>query len=235
MSNNLFYLAERSLDTRICQYLSLDNFIAQLSRREYYISRKGEFEDANEAQLPKSQRFLPTLACTIPDKKTRELIQTYDKKVERYYNLSNSFVSCWSTNDNEDYLMWKNYASTIGVCVVSTVGNFIASFKNNEFSRYNVFAAPVSYRSVKRDDSLLDMVFIKSEHYVGESEWRFLFTPKNSETSKRHNIWLPFDYNVLIDSVILSPFIQKETSRFLIDNLKDKFNIMVESSSIAIK
>ncbi len=169
------------------------------------------------------------------DAKMLESIKNYDLKVTEYYNMSKGFVSCWNNRGIEDYLMWKNYATSVGVCIVSTIHHFIASFKTIEFSKYDVFAAEVRYRNFQRDDSPIDMVFTKSEHFSGESEFRFFFVPKVDNSPNTKYINLKYDSNVMVDYVILSPFIKKDTSRAIIDMLKSKFDIKAYQSSIRIK
>lgn len=234
---NIFYLAETQCNTKICQYLSLDNFLTHLKRRQYYIRRKNLFEDVNEKTLPMKLLFKPTVAFpnkTLSTEEKNSLIKSIkaqSEKLTQYKELSNCFVSSWTLNTDYNYLMWDTYASRFGVCIISTIFNVIASFRNKDFQEYNVYSAPIYYREPTYCDEPGDLVFVKRPLYRMESELRFLFKPKNKEISSKENIWFPYDPEVMIDEVILSPYWSSSTSLFIKECLENKFGLKVKTSN----
>ena len=232
---NLFYLFRNQQNVKICQYLSLEYFITHLTRGEYFIQRKNLFNDANEKKLPLSLMFAPTLANAPCSEKNTEIIEKQIEKYELYKEVSNSsFVSSWTLAAPDNYLMWKSYAPNYGVCVVSCIEDFIASFNHQRINDYEIYCAPIDYRNYKFTDTPEDMLFIKSVSYKDESELRFLFSPKNETMKNERNIWVPYQYQIMIDKVILSPFLSPQIVGFLSASLREKFSIEVCPSLIKI-
>lgn len=232
--SNIFYLSTEQDNTKICQYLSLNNFISHLMRNKYYIRRKNLFKDVNERTLPLKFLFIPTEALSDTDANVTQTSQISNlkqsEKLKNYKELSNCFVSCWTKEVSQNSLMWESYAHKYGVCITSTIFNFIASFKDTEFQNYDTYCAPVSYRHIDFIDTPEDLLFVKDPLYRIESEIRFLFFPKEKSATNHSNIWLHYDYNLMIDEVILSPFFSSDTASFIKNCLEKQFNLNVKHS-----
>lgn len=230
---NVFYLSKDQSDTMICQYLSLNNFITHLHRQQYYVRRKSLFEDINEKALPMKLLFKPTLAIHDTELSSEEKnylsksVEEQSEKLTQYSDVSKSFVSCWTLKIKPDNFMWETYASKFGVCVISTIFNVVASFKNKDFQEYKVYCAPVTYKEPSYNDEPDELSFVKRPLYKSEAELRFLFEPKNKEFLSKENIWLPYEPNVMIDEVVLSPYWSSSTANFLISSVKDIFGLTV--------
>lgn len=239
METNTFFLREGYADIKICQYLPLDKLIIQLQRREYFIRQMKRFSDIGESKLPITLAFYPT-EFGKNSSKNLSFVEHQLKKVDNYKDLSNSYVSCWTTENKENYLMWKSYGGIYGACIVSSITNFIASFNPESFSEYEVYGTQVEYRSLNYTDVAEDALFIKSNFYKSESEFRFLFLPKEDNREKelleqQANIWLPCDFSVMIDKIILSPFIPEAMATFLRQSIESKFKLDVKVSKIKFK
>lgn len=225
---NKFYLREGLNDIKICQYLSLDNFLNQLISSKYYVRRKNMFEDVNEKTLPIDFLFVPTEVNVNQKNHSKDLFDRQIQKFTRFKDLSKCFVSCWTKYTSSDYFMWKTYASTYGVCIISSINNFIASFDNNCFENYETYASDVIYRNFNYADEPEDLLFVKKPLYRSEEEIRFIFLPNEDSTKNRSYILLPYKYNVMIDEVLLSPFWASTTAQFLKDGLENKFDLKVK-------
>ena len=99
---NIFNLAENQGDVKICQYLSLNNFLTHLKRQQYYIRRKNLLWDVNEKILPMKLLFKPIEAIqTLSPEERISLItsvKVQSEKLTQYKDLSNCFDSCWTLN-----------------------------------------------------------------------------------------------------------------------------------------
>ena len=231
---NIFNLAEDQGNAKICQYLSLNNFLTHLKRQQFYVRRKNLFDDVNEKALPMKLLFKPIEANrTLSSEERISLItsvKVQSEKLTQYGDFSNCFVSCWTLNTDCNNLMWETYASKYGVCVISTIFDVIASFRNKDFQEYDVYSAPVFYQEPSYDDEPEDLMFIKRPLYRMESELRFLFRLKNKEVSSKENIWLSYDPKVMIDDVILSPFWSSQAASFIKTCIEEQFGIRVTCS-----
>ncbi|MDE5849928.1 MAG: hypothetical protein K2H38_07285 [Muribaculaceae bacterium] len=225
---NKFYLRKGLDDIKICQYLSLDNFLKQLIGGKYYVRRKNMFEDVTEKTLPIDFLFVPSEVNTNQKNQSKDLLDRQIQKFNRFKELSKSFVSCWTKDISSDYFMWKTYASTYGVCIMSTIKNFIASFDNRCFVNYETYVSDVIYRNFSYADEPDDLLFVKNPLYRSEQEIRFIFLPNEDSPQNKYNILLPYNYDVMIDEVRLSPFWASATSKFLKDILENKFGLKVK-------
>ena len=237
MQENVFHL-KKGIDnqTTICQYLSLDKLLKQILECEYYIKRKDGFSDCNEKLPVKEYLFYPLPAGSQPSDKSTNLIEKQMQKAIKYTELSKSFVSCWTKNNVENYLMWKSYTPhPFGVCIVSSIYNFLASFQNQAFSQYNVYCAEIEYGNYNISDEPDDMLFKKANFFRDEQEIRFLFSPKDEKIREKTNIWIPYNYETMIDEIIISPFLSDKITNFLLEILKNKFKLKAKCSKIRLR
>ena len=172
---NKFYLREGLDNIKICQYLSIENFLSQLMTGKYYVRRKDLFEDINERSLPIIFLFVPTVADSNQELHVKELLDHQTIKFDRFKELSKSFVPCWTKDISSNYFMWKVYASTYGVRIRSSINNVIESFDNHNFKNYETYVSDVSYCKFHYNDEVEDALFIKDPLYRMEQEIRFIF------------------------------------------------------------
>ena len=218
----------------ICHYLNLNYFLEQLFRGEFYVGRKDLFNDTTEARLPIELSFYPTQACcplTNVDKLIRE---GHHQKIDSYKEHSKSFVSSWTFGDKDDYLMWNVYAKQYGVCIVSTVHDFIRSLDQDRLQNYNLKYNKVAYRRYSFSDPIDKLLFQKLPLYSSEKEFRFIFMPKDEEEKNKSHIWIPFEPKVMINEVVLSPFFSINTTKFLQEIFKEKYGLKVTTSKDGI-
>lgn len=243
-----------SADTRICRYMELENFL-QILDGKFFVPRKTFFLDVREnGKIPLRSQFV----FSIPNSQNDSTFLQNERN-DYLNNLSKSkflLTSCWTINSGEDYLMWKGYASNIGVCVSTTIDKLILSI-NFEKKRFLPICSPMFYTDTNFQTDFLETVFTKEKHYVSEKEIRFYFVPQNKildigkkefdnnkikelllETSNteenRYNqnreMYIyheTFDINPnFIESVMLSPFIGRRSRHMIQDALVTKYSCL---------
>lgn len=217
----------------ICQYMRFDYLIQLLESGNYYVSRRNTFEDANERYKNKRLTFAytPVGNNTYPQPKSTERIIPYTK-------ITDCPTACWSKNENEQFLMWKCYATEMGACVRTTVHNFIASLQidldNN--SENIVVCGSMDYKNFIPSAIEENQLFDKDKAYADEKEFRFYFhLPTYNVNKNEKGILIPVDTKVLIDEIILSPFINKDAATKLAQMISNTYHVDVKLSNIKLK
>lgn len=227
-----FRINEGDGDSPICQYMRLEYFIKMLETQKYYVRRRKYFDDINEGykDIKLSFAFVPVGENTIPQ------IMSIDRIIP--YAHIDCPTACWSKKKQESFLMWKCYATEMGVCIKTTIHNFIASIKENtsEESDNRIVCGSVDYKDFRPSANEECQLFDKDSAYADEEEFRFYFYfPSYFNKDKEEGIFIPVDTNVMIDEVLLSPFICKETADKFAQMIRFDYNINVRQSSIKLK
>lgn len=231
-NTNRFQLANNEANIEINQYLSLEHLFCHLLTKTYYIGKKALFNDAKECEIPLKYLFMPTQANCRVDENNKKLINNHLAKCRLYKLLSNNYISCWTKEKNENYLMWKAYTPKFGVRISSTVSNFTASFDPDYIKNYDIYGSSVSYEQQYFTDDTRKLMFSKDKAYKDEREYRFLFIkPQNSED----HIKVPYNPKIMIDKITLSPFIPQDIGNFIRDVLDKHFNLNAYPSKIINK
>lgn len=232
-----FYLAKGQENIEIRQYMSLDNLIAQLASGNYYVKKKKRFEDANEASMPIKYAFGIAEACRPLRPADHKMDAEQRERFNRFKEYCENFVSCWTTEPNENIFMWKCYAPDHGVCIKSKINKFLKSFDARCWEDYRVEWKPVQYRQFDFQFDPKETIFIKDPAYKFESEMRFLFIPRNMDEDEKHrrrHILLPVNHKVMIDEVILSPYMSKDTAKVLKSYIEKELECKVTHSRIKL-
>lgn len=221
-------------DKFICQYLRLDYLLQLLETGKYYVRRRKYFEDANE----KYYKSLKFMFVPVP---FGENVISQPKSIERiipYTKIVDCPTSCWSKRKEENYLMWKCYATEMGACIRTTTHNFIASLKQDfsENSENLVICGSMDYKKLKPSFEEEKQLFDKDKAYSEEKEFRFYFHLPSCDTNKdEKGILVPVDTKVMIDDILISPFMCKDAADKLARMIKCAYGIEAEQSRIKIK
>lgn len=233
--NGYYYrLEDGNNDKSICQYMRLDYLIQFLETGNYFVKRRKNFQDANEAYENKKLAFGYSAVG-----EQNSLLSPVQERLIPYMNIVNCPTSCWSMNSYESFLMWKSYSTEMGACIKTTIHNFISSIKidlsiNNRDNK--VLCGSMSYLNKIMPSTIEeDQLFNKDIVYAEEKEFRFYFILKSDKDKDTNGIHIPVDANVMIDEVLLSPFICKDAADKLARMLKCAYNIEVKQSNIKIK
>jgi len=234
--NGYYYLNEEGCNDKfICQYMRLDYLIQLLETRQYYVKRRRTFEDANECYKNHKLAFAYSTVgnnCVHQPKMEERLIP--------YADIIHCPTACWSKHERENYLMWKSYATEIGACIRTTVHNFIASLQIDldiDKTENKVLCGSMNYDNYKSSPIEENQLFDKDIVYADENEFRFYFllasdSEKKKEESK--GIHVPVDTKVMIDEVLLSPFICKNAADKIARMIKCSYDINVKLSNIKL-
>ena len=235
MKMNGYYYRQKDgeNDMLICQYMRLDYLIQLLKTQKYYVNRRHQFIDANEVNNRIKFKFnlKPSINNTISS----------TKKVERFFSTHEIELlptACWTKRKQESFLMWKSYATEMGACIKTTKHNVIASIKTDitEQSENLVICGSMDYKSFKPSLDEEKQLFDKDIAYAEEKEFRFYFHFPSYDTNKDANaITIPVDTKIMIDEIILSPFICKDAANEISQMITDKYNIDVKQSEIKLK
>ena len=232
--NCYYYRIEEGCENRpICKYMRLDHLIQLLESGKFYVSRRKTFDDANESYKNMKLAFGFTAVGNNTYTQPVSL-----ERIMPYSVIPDCPTSCWSKSEEEKYLMWKCYATEVGACIRSTVHNLIASLRLNldEKSENKVVCGSMNYKDYMPSSIEEHQLFDKDKAYVDEEEFRFYFhLPSYNSDKDAKGILITVDTNILIDEIILSPFIKKDAADKLARTIKCMYNIDVKQSRIQIK
>ena len=212
-------------NTLISQYMDLDYFLMILRNKCYHVNRKFTFEDKNEQSFP-DNRIVPFVAVG------ENVNPQPEPDLAACMRIRNSIVknktvptACWTLSTTEKMSMWKMFSSKFGVRIKSSVHNVVASIKEN---KYDIWCGKMTYNGYYADKGFMENMFSKVPCYSEEEECRFYFF--EYESRKDSNDLLPYieikiDPAVMIDEVILSPYIAPDASEILVDFINGKYNI----------
>lgn len=236
-SNKRRYVLMEGVDpeTEIYQYMDLDYLLSLLEKRKYHVNKKCVFLDKYESKLPVKAMFRlkavgGEMEIKQPEEDTRDILE----RRRKYEQMKNVLTSCWTERDTESFLMWTSYSTKIGVCIKSTISNFVAAFDADD---YRIWCGRVMYKGYNANQTLMESLFSKEKAFEDEREIRFYFKKKgvcycNSDSNF---IEIPINPNVMIDKVILSPRMEPLASRVLSQFLHEKYKINVSLSKILLK
>lgn len=232
--NWYYYRPEEGCEDRIiCQYMRLDYLIQLLETGNYYVKRRRLFEDANESYNDIKYAFTPRAVGNNVG------IQPIQERLIQYTDIVNCPTSCWSKRRCESYLMWKSYATEIGACIRTTIHNLIASLQIDlDYSNQDnlVLCGSMNYNNFKPSTNEEKQLFDKDIVYSDEDEFRFYFLLASGSEMKHNNgISIPVDTKVMIDEILLSPFICKDAADKLAQMIRCTYNLEVKQSKIRLK
>lgn len=236
----IFYLMEGvDINMSICQYLKLEYLYNLLDSQSYFLKRKQFFEDMAEKMPPMRNvfsMFTPHVVGTnhINTKKYQEEKKNLYELINQLEYAKSLPTSCWTKRIDENYLMWKSYAPENGVCIKSTIHNFIASFTSCE---YRIICGKMSYNNYRGLRTIDDYLFSKHSFYSNEEEIRFYFDKQNYNEHKQLEkaVYIKVDPTVLIDKIILSPLMDNKKVDEVITRIRNNFNFEIKKSSISLK
>lgn len=123
-------------------------------------------------------------------------------RLRRFMESGTMLSACWTEHLGENALMWGNFTSKMGICIKSSIHNFMASLDTDD---YNIWCGRMAYSGIHTDTEILDCLFTKDKAFADEDEIRFYFTPRCSQSDKTDKgVSIPVLPQVLIDEIILS-------------------------------
>ena len=216
----------------IYQYMDLDYLLRLLKKQKYYVKPKKYFSDKHECSLPIKSLFRIAPVGENDNDIKDQTPDDYLIKSRLFRESGNLLTACWTEHNGENVLMWKNFTSKLGVCIKSTIANFIASFKKDNFV---ICCGRMFYEGIKYHNDNIERLFIKDKAFKGEEEIRFYFIPSDEiDTSKMKGLSIAVDPKVMIDEIILSPYINRIAANELKTFITEKYNVKVNLSQIEL-
>lgn len=220
-------------DATICHYLNLDYFIDMMECNRFYVNRRKVFLDHTEHYIPFSWAgfYMPAGEEPKPEK-----IENWNDVRSECSRVANMPTLCWTLTPRESYLMWKGYTEGIGVCVVSSIKKFVYSIcDDTSFKRDHcvIRCGQMIYNGFSTID-IKNLPFWKGREYESENELRFYFEIENDTYNDNH-IFIPIDRSILVDKVIISPFVTHRTASTLTEMLHNRYGFNVSPSKIQIQ
>ena len=221
------------VNTPIRQYLNLNYLQRLLESSTYYVKSKRCFEDKRESALPLKSLFRLQPVGNASNQSIGDYsIENSLIKYRLYKKSGDYLTSCWTEREGESALMWKNFVAQEGACIKTTICNFVASFLKDD---YEIFCGRISYNGYNADQTFMEALFSKERTFSEEKEIRFYFAPKDGMANIfDDHISIPIDHKVLIDEIILSPYIRPVERERLEHELSRNYEIKVSSSKIEL-
>ena len=206
-------------DTKIYRYMDFDCFL-QILDKKFYIS---DCYDAG-TKVPLKDIF-KNFVNVCEGKSVVLKNYTSIELIEMFKKSQNYLTSCWTLN-KDDILMWQAYThGNCGICIESTVGNVIAALDPNAIKPYLICCSPMYYNGYSSLQEVEGILFQKQNQYKGEKEVRFyflngIFNDESANYDKNYAVF-DIDSDVLIDEVILSPFMRGNSAQVLKHKLEE--------------
>lgn len=220
---------EVPLETPIYRYTSLSNLLSILgkdgSSGTFYVSQRTRFSDRREQgeSCDKRLRFHFSIANEPTNKHT---LYKWNYNYAQIMETCKLYASCWTLREKEDYLMWNAYAGpALSVRIESTIQKFVESIDIQE-SSYMIYGSKMYYGKEKPMQNVLDALFYKTEFYENEEEFRFYVLTSNQKEYDTAFVRLNVNPKILIEKIILSPFIDDEVNKILIELLSQKYDFL---------
>lgn len=216
----------------ILQYMDLDYIIRLLETRSYYVKQKHNFLDKHESRLPLKAMF--SLQPVEPGGykgKSTDITESLER-IRKFTESGSILTACWTERRGESALMWKNFTSKMGGCIKSTINHFVASFSNDD---YDICCGRMSYTGIYPGQDFMECLFTKDTAFKEEKEIRFYFYPTNNDMmSISKGVDMPIFPNVMIDEIILSPYINNKAKELIMQIINEKYDIKVKTSKIEL-
>lgn len=220
-----YFLLMDGVDTEqtIYQYMDLDYLLRILDTRTYFVKPKQSFHDLHESCLPLKSIFKPHLVGREYDKSVVADTNESLVRLRQFRESGTMLTACWTEHLGENALMWRNFTSKIGICIKSSIHNFMAAVDTDD---YDMWCGRMVYTGIHNDTEIIDCLFTKDKAFIDEDEIRFYFIPKSSQkTTNDKGVSIPIMPQVLIDEIILSPYINVQACKVLTDFINDKYNV----------
>lgn len=204
--------------------------LLQILNGKFYMACKEAFNDHFDAvkYFPVNARWGYT---PFGEKTSKEKYEQNEKRINKIEETAKWLTSCWTENRN-NILMWQTYTKGYcGVCIESTICDFIKSIKHNN---YNILCGKVDYGCYSPSMRTKEYAFNELPQYKDEKEIRFYFLNNKDQYTNEQKKIHRLSYNVfdiepekMIDSIILSPFIRSANSADMLkDLLENRFNFL---------
>ena len=114
-------------EEEIYQYMDLDYLLRLLESRSYFVKQKRFFPDFHESFLPLKSIFKPQPIFRKCEKPIKVEIEEALVRLRQFRESGTMLTACWTKHRGENALMWRNFTNKMGICIKSSIHNFMAS------------------------------------------------------------------------------------------------------------
>lgn len=202
----------------IWRYCSIEQLTDLVSSSSLYMPRGDQFDD----------RYEGLIYWIDEEKLSNESTADQAWKFTKSKYRDDYFISCWHINDTENPAWWERYGLGKRLVIKSTIGSLISSIEAREQSDiFHLIAAQVRYtNSINRRAGIgssmqggFEPFAFKDRAFEHEKEFRLIgrISPERRDqfAQGRPHVRLQIDPEILIDSIVLSPFCKKEEAEFI--------------------
>lgn len=237
---NIYVGKDINPNTSIFRYTDLFNLL-MLSRNQFYVGAKKNSLDKLESG---KEFFILSSDFAIARESRHESRAKKSRQLrQEIKNTKDWLTTYWTLKQEEDFFMWKTYASSpFSVRIETTIQDLLDTF---DFDDYNIFVDKINYKGTKKCiKDITDYAFYKYNFYKGEEELRIYFLPTDMHTIeidehvKETDVYLQLKSPLPIKSILLSPFLRSASKVKLKELLEQQFKIdssLICSSQIPLK
>lgn len=213
--------------------MDLDYLFSILESKRYFVNKKCHFEDKCESELPPKSLFgFCPYGVQLSKEEIQKNTQEISDKVNSYRESAYWLTSCWTKDNTESLLMWKNYTTKMGVRIKSSIENFIASIDTD---KYTIVCGHISYDGYT-SKPFEECIFSKEQYYKDEFEVRFYFMPSGKNENLPKGEYISVFPDTMINEITLSPYIKKSAAKKIAELLKKEYGLkLVTLSKIELK
>lgn len=216
--NGIYIEKGLDINTPICRYTNYLNLLLLL-KDYFYISLRKSFEDKLEKHSIFNAFIADLHPCGYPvSEKEHSISSSLHSKLQEAINTL--YVSCWTYDTRENYLMWKSYTNhESGIRIKSTIKNIVDSIKDDNI---DIYIGKINYSNCKINKDIQETLFYKQDYYKNEQEIRFYFKSRNVNAYANKVpsfLFLKIDSAKFIKEIVFSPFMKYMNVKKLTDKL----------------
>ncbi|MBW6423190.1 hypothetical protein KX729_17165 [Rhizobium sp. XQZ8] len=236
----------------VWRYMDFGKFVTMLKQRGLFVPAADTFEDRFEGAIGLANRqvawdqfyldFFRQAVTTLPpgvppQVKSEDEIEVECKRLLNDFksdsrNIRKTLVSCWHANDGESEALWRLYCppSTLGIAIKTTAEHLWSIGA----ARPDVLVGRVHYVDFAKAFASNDIerIFCKRASLRHENEVRLVLS--NDRKHPTPGALIPYDLNLLIQQVVVSPFAPSWFSETVSDVIgKYGMGFNVRSSELA--
>jgi hypothetical protein len=189
--------------TVLWRYMDVSKFLFLVTSSQLYMARLDKLADKYEGTWP--SRTSAAAQRNLPSKKFEVI------RVITQHFRTRQFVSCWCASERESWALWKAYAGSTGVAVLTTVGRLRdsvvhpRSFHIGRVEYLDFNEAPVQKLNLFRPS------FLKRAEFGAEQEVRLLVSEEaiqrdqSKPFGETESLLLRVKLEQLLERVVIGP------------------------------
>lgn len=204
------FLQQPPEQARLWRYLTPTAFLSTLLGRSLFFATLDSFEDPFEGVPPTAVLEAARQQRHPHSSDAARRLQQWKAMIDRCRETI--CASCWHVGDVESEAMWKLYGRfEDGLAIVSSLPSMRAAFGDHDVAGGLIDYSGREFEPGDADENLLRWATTKRPSYQHENEFRLLARRdgRYGTQQRRGGVSVPVDPDVLIESVVLSPRMER--------------------------